>query len=237
MEFREYNKLNTFPHVYGAQDDTWQGVTFGAKVKIQGVHAAVRVSTDGFAVAQDGEQDMTLANDPHGFAAWVAATHDTWPFMPSDTTTGDVVYYGSWAGDNINVNGSAASKLNDKFFFVFAVYMEESDTMIVDPELIERTIPDLDQIVVLPWDRVWNSQIDFSHAEDCGNFATMLNEAVVGVLEQDPIIFGVFGVDGTGGGWVVSPVCNPGMDPTTMKTVDRYWYDRLTFKVEGASNG
>lgn len=209
------------------------GVSFGAKIKIEGVPASVRVSPHGFATAQGKEYDLTLDDDPYGFAAWVNETHDTWGFSVKKDTIGNVIFYGSWAGENIRSGKTAVSKLRDQYFFVFAVYMEDSDTMIVDPDLIERMVPDLDNIIVLPWDVIWTQVINLDNASGCEKFTTLLQNSVKDVLEQDPFIFGVFGVEGTGGGWVVSPMCDPGMNPNKMKTVDRYWYDRLTFKVTG----
>lgn len=242
MSFKKYTSIESFAHVYRGQDyfDQKVSVNYGAKIKMHGTNAAVRVTPDGYAFAQSRSRDITPEQDNAGFAAWVAETHDAWGFLTESVDEiapeSDIIFYGEWAGKGIQ-KGDAVCQLNDKYFFVFAVYVAESETYIVDPAMIEALVPDLDQVVVLPWDRAYHDAIDFNDAGLCESFAQMLTEHVESVGERDPFIYNIFGISGPGEGWVLTPMCNPGMDPTKVGTVDEYWYNRLTFKVKTQAHG
>jgi hypothetical protein len=235
-EFKRFTSLESFAHVYRGQDyfDKKASIQYGAKIKLHGTNAAVRVSPDNYVTAQSRSRDITVDTDNCGFAQWVSLTHDAWAFPPSrmnpEIFRGDVIYYGEWAGKGIQ-KGDAVTQLDQKYFFVFGVYDEESNTMIVDPAAIEKTIPDLDQIVVLPWDFICEGPLDFNDAEACDKFATELNENVKAIGERDPFIYGMFDVDGPGEGWVLVPMRDPdGEADDTF--VDMYWYERMAFKVK-----
>ena len=238
-DFRKYTSIESFAHVYRGQDyfDEKAAIHYGTKIKLHGTNAAVRVTLDNEVYAQSRSRDITPDSDNAGFANWVSITHDVWAFPPQPKWLmdlgyrGDVIYYGEWAGKGIQ-KGDAVCQLEDKYFFVYAVYDEQSDTMIVDPDMIEQIIPDLDQIVVLPWDVCWTVPLDFNNAEACENFGKMLTHYAEEVGEQDPFIYGIFGIEGPGEGIVVTPMCNPGDDPSKVGTVDAYWYNRMIFKVK-----
>lgn len=239
-DFKKYTSIESFAHVYRGQDyfDTKTAIHYGAKVKIHGTNAAVRVTKDGEVFAQSRSRDITPDDDNAGFAEWVSLTHDAWAFPPiksdwirDSDMIGDVIYYGEWAGKGIQKT-DAVTKLDDKYFFIFAVYDAPSDTYIVDPDMIEKTIPDLDNVVVVPWDHIWESPIDYNDAEACDTFATMLADYAEEIGQQDPLIYGIFGVEGPGEGIVVTPMCDPEADPTNVGTVEAYWYTRMLFKVK-----
>ena len=232
--FKKFTSLESFAHVYRGQDyfDHKATVKFGAKIKLHGTNAAVRVTKDGEVFAQSRSRDITVDADNSGFAHWVSITHDQWAFPPSEVMHKwgkDVIYYGEWAGKGIQ-KGDAVCNLDDKYFFIFAVYDEGTNTMIVDPAAIEATVPDLDQVVVLPWDCIWSTPVNFADSAQCEKFVATLNEGVTEIGKQDPFIHGIFGVDGPGEGWVVSPVLDPFTGETAYLTADTY--NRFTFKVK-----
>lgn len=235
--FRKFTSIESFAHVYRGQEyfDKKAVVHYGAKIKLHGTNAAVRVTPDGYAFAQSRSRDISVEDDNAGFAAFVSDTHDAWGFPPAAADdfnpSDEIIYYGEWAGKGIQKN-DAVCQLDQKYFFVFAVYFVNADTYVVDPDMIEKMIPDLDQVLVLPWDICWTAPVDFNNAEACTKFANGLANSVADIGERDPFIYGVFGVDGPGEGWVVTPLCNPQMDPRKTGTVDAYWYERLTFKVK-----
>lgn len=237
MGFKKYTSIESFAHVYRGQDyfDNKVAVHYGAKIKLHGTNGAVRVTEDGTVIAQSRSRDITPQNDNAGFAAWVSATHDAWAFPPAaagiEGIGGDIIFYGEWAGKGIQKT-DAVTKLNDKYFFVFAVYFAGADTFVVDPGMIEKMIPDLDQVVVVPWECAFEVPVDFNNAEACQEFAAELSDLVSQIGERDPFIYGMFGVDGPGEGLVVTPMCDPGMDPIKTGTVDAYWYNRMVFKVK-----
>ncbi len=231
--FQKFTSIESFAHVFRGQDfyDTKAVVQYGAKIKLHGTNAAVRVTSGGAVpaevVAQSRSRDITPENDNAGFAKWVKENEEAW-FTTTAGGAPDIIFFGEWAGKGIQKN-DAVTKLDQKYFFVFAVQVE--DRMITTPADIEDIIPDLDDVVVLPWDMIFETEVDYNDPDACQTFADLLNEKVKEVGERDPFIYGIFGVDGPGEGWVVSPVCNPGEDPLD-GNLDVYWYNVLAFKVK-----
>lgn len=235
-EFNKFTSIESFAHVYRGQEffDARAVVTYGAKIKLHGTNAAVRVDGNNNVHAQSRSRDITPTTDNCGFARWVHEHEASWKFPNSELTTrkfiGDVTYYGEWAGKGIQ-KGDAVAKLDQKYFFIFAV--ENDGKMFVDPAAIESFIPDLDDVIVLPWDMTFDTPVNFNDADQCQTFADMLNGEVKAVEEQDPFIYGIFGVEGPGEGWVLCPMYNPGeTDIEKMSFVDRHWYNYMTFKVK-----
>ena len=229
--FQKFTSIESFAHVFRGQDfyDTKAVVQYGAKIKLHGTNAAVRITPDREVVAQSRSRDITPEKDNAGFATWVHGNSEEWASckaLPGMRT--DVIFFGEWAGKGIQKN-DAVTKLDQKYFFVFAVQI--GDSMITTPADIEELIPDLDDVIVLPWDMLFETEVDYNDPDACQTFADLLNEKVKEVGERDPFIYGIFGVDGPGEGWVVSPVCNPGEDPLE-GNLDVYWYNVLAFKVK-----
>jgi len=229
MSFNKFTSIESFAHVVRGQDyfDNKAVVRYGAKIKLHGTNAAVRVDKYGVH-AQSRSRDITPDMDNAGFAAWVKANEDAW-LHTSRADDPPITFFGEWAGKGIQ-KGDAVCNLDDKYFFIFAV--EITDVMYVDPVMIEDMIPDLDDVLVLPWDMMFETPLDFNDKLACQSFADLLHEQVQRVAEQDPFIYGIFGVDGPGEGWVLSPLYNP--DGGTMEDgyIDRHWYNYLTFKVK-----
>jgi len=231
--FNKFTSIESFAHVFRGQDfyDEKAVVHYGAKIKLHGTNAAVRITSGGATpatvTAQSRSRDITPETDNCGFARWVADNEDAWLSVTAEGAP-DITFFGEWAGKGIQ-KGDAVTKLDQKYFFVFAVQIE--DEMITTPADIEDCIPDLDDVVVLPWDMVFEQTVDFNDPDQCQSFADLLNEHVKRIGERDPFIHGIFGVEGPGEGWVVSPICNPGEDPLEGK-LDVYWYNVLAFKVK-----
>lgn len=233
MSFNKFTSIESFAHVYRGQEfwDNRAVVRYGAKIKLHGTNAAVRVTSGGAipatVTAQSRARDITTETDNCGFARWVADNEEAW-LSTSAEGAPDITFYGEWAGKGIQ-KGDAVTKLDQKYFFIFAIQIE--DKMITTPIDIEDFIPDLDDVIVLPWDMIFEQEVNFNDADQCQSFADLLNEQVKRVGEQDPFIRGIFGVDGPGEGWVISPICNPGSDPLD-GDLDVYWYNVLAFKVK-----
>jgi len=228
--FKKFPSLNQFSNVYKNQQrfDLPATVWYGAKIKLHGTNAAVRVNSDGLVVAQSRSRDLTLTDDNAGFAQWVNITKSAWAETNKDSIHDEIIFFGEWAGKGIQ-KVDAVTQLNDKYFFIFAI--QYGDQYMTTPADIEELIPDLDNVIVLPWFQIFEEPIDFTNGEQCKNFADMLDETVKKIEERDPFIYDLFGIDGPGEGWVISPVCNPGTDPLEGK-LSRDLYSMLTFKVK-----
>ena len=236
-KFQRFTSLESLAHVHRGQDffDKKAVVYYGAKIKLHGTNGAVRVTPDGEVIAQSRSADITSAADNAGFARWVESTATDWAGIAQGD--GDVVVYGEWAGKGIQ-KGDAVTMLDHKYFFVFGILLVASDTFMIAPQAIELVCPDLDDVVVLPWDTVFPAPLDYADAESCAAFADRLNDDIIEIGESDPFIFGMFGVDGPGEGWVVSPICNAFQEPTAGNTmaIDMHWYRTLAFKVKTAAH-
>lgn len=229
--FTKFTSIESFAHVFRGQEfyDTKAVVNYGAKIKLHGTNAAVRITPDREVVAQSRSRDITPENDNAGFAKWVHDKAAEWATCKAVSgMRTDVIFFGEWAGKGIQKT-DAVTKLDQKYFFVFAIQI--GDQMITTPADIEERIPDLDDVVVLPWDMVFETEVNYNDPDACQTFADLLNEKVAEVGERDPFIYGIFGVDGPGEGWVVSPICNPGEDPLE-GNLAVYWYNVLAFKVK-----
>ena len=202
-------------------------VRYGAKVKLHGTNAAVRIDSDGTVTAQGRNRDISVTEDQFGFARWVASCYSTWSAygwdMRGEYGQGEavpIIVHGEWAGKGIQKK-DAVAQLGDKFFFVFAVQIGED--MLLDPDLIEELIPDLCQLLVLPWHIESCDELDFSDAVQCGTYADWVNARAEEVGEKDPFISEVFEIYGPGEGLVFVPF---------QPMVSREWYDRLSFKAK-----
>lgn len=231
--FYKFPSIESFANVYKGQQrfEDRAVVQYGAKIKLHGTNAAVVVTSGGAeypeVYAQSRSRVITPEDDNAGFAKWVETTAPVWQNCTAEGAP-DIIFYGEWAGKGVQ-KGDAVTQLNDKYFFVFAIQID--DEMITAPVDIEDCIPDLDNVIVLPWDMVFEVPVDFNDPDQCQSFADLLNDHVKRVAERDPFIHGIFGIDGPGEGFVVSPVCNPGDDPLE-GSLSRDWYSALSFKVK-----
>lgn len=233
MEFVKYPKIQGLAHVverlrrFGPVAPTY----FGAKIKLHGTNAAVRIKGENVS-AQSRTQPISPLNDNCGFAAWVEQHKEAWLAAAKEIADWeqdtDITIFGEWAGKGIQKK-DAVTKLDQKYFFVFAAYVD--DVVINNPEILEEIIPDLDDILVLPWEATWTDPIDLENPEELEAFAQSINSRVEAIVKRDPFIYGIFGVDGPGEGLVVSPTANPGTTPL-LGSLNRHAYESLTFKAK-----
>lgn len=226
--FKKFPSIESFAHVVRGQArfEVPAKVRYGAKIKLHGTNAGVRIEPDGTVHAQSRSRDITPQQDNAGFAAWLEPNKEEW--ANADLPAGTVTFFGEWAGKGIQ-KGDAVCQLNDKYFFIFA--MQIDNDLITDPRWIEQTIPDLDDVLVLPWDCIWDNEIDYADPSVCVPFSELLEEKVKSIGEQDPFIHGIFGVDGPGEGLVVVPITDLTGEDATLG-ISRELYSELTFKVK-----
>jgi len=226
--FTKFPSIESLAHVIRGQNrfEKPAEVRFGAKIELHGTNAAVRIEEDGTVHAQSRSRDITPTQDNSGFAAWLEPFKDDW--ANADLPVGTVTFFGEWAGKGIQ-KGDAVCGLNQKYFFIFAVQVD--DEMFTCPDLIGQMIPDLDDVLVLPWDMVWENPIHFGDDDELRLLGGELSQAVEKIGERDPFIYGIFDVDGPGKGLVVSPITDLDGDDATLG-MDRDLYSTLTFKVK-----
>lgn len=225
-EFRKFPDVESFGHVWRNQQRLlFKGsVRYGLKIKLHGTNAGVRLSAynHGGVVAQSRSRDIFPDSDNAGFAKWVDDNREAFEEMQKDVL---VTIYGEWGGSGIQKN-DAVTKLNSKFFFVFAVQIENTlsagSRMITEPSVIETLVPDLDNLVVLPWFHIPNAPVDFGDPGTTNVWLDELNAMVETIGERDPFIYDMFEIEGVGEGVVAVPV----------ETVEREVYSKLIFKAK-----
>lgn len=228
-DFVKYPSIESFAHVwkYMRRKMFPQPVRYGAKIKLHGTNAAVRVNRDGTVVAQSRTRDLTVENDNYDFAKWVKA-HEHKFYIDPRIMDGDgtnavmehVTYFGEWAGPGVQQK-DAVTKLDQKYFFVFAIQI--NDHMQVSPEYIESVVPDIDNLLVLPWHTVFEEAVDWDEAATANAMIETINEMVEKIGEVDPFIKEIFGVEGPGEGLVLTPIEDG---------ISRDEYSALTFKAK-----
>lgn len=218
----KFPSIEDFAHVWRNQQTNPKRLVihYSGKIKLDGTNAAVRL-WNGTVTAQSRERDITPDNDNAGFAAWVATNREAWR-IDQTLCPETITVHGEWAGNGIQ-NGDAVSMLDRRYFFVFAVHVNHR--VITDPVLIEGIVPDLDEIVVLPWHPGTAVTVDFGDPEWTGAELFRVDEAVVAVATEDPFIRDVFEVSGPGEGLVFMPM-------TDAVGVDQNLFGSLTFKAK-----
>lgn len=191
---------------YHKEEDTeytYPCVIYEAKVKLRGTNAGIQVSPSGEVVAQSRSALLSVGDDNHGFAAWVAGYQEQWAALAGDRT---IVVYGEWCGRGIN-KGTALSNTNHKHFDVFAIQYGEDDEagLLVDPVAIEEVLVGRCPVSVIPWCG-FCVVIDYASVACLGEAAAQINKWVAAVEEQDPYVKSVYGVDGIGEGLVFYPI-------------------------------
>lgn len=205
MPFNKFPSLEAFSQVWRNQSSLIGGavVEFGAKIKLHGTNAAIRCE-GGEVFAQKRTSDIIVGDDNAGFAAWLERHKKSWVL---EVDHPPVTYFGEWAGPGVQ-KGDAVSQLDEKYFFIFAVMV--GDTMLVDPEDIEESLPDdvdsdtLDNVLVLPW--FTKITVDFSDANGTDAQMAKLCEMAEAIGEVDPFILETFETSGPGEGMVFVPL-------------------------------
>ena len=219
-DFNKFTDVESFGHVWRNQQRLlFKGsVQYGLKIKLHGTNAGVRMPPEGLGqvTAQSKSRDITPACDNAGFARWVERNLSAFEEKRGEVLT---TIFGEWAGLGIQKN-DAVTKLNDKFFFVFAVQL--CDMMVTDPELIEKMVPDLDNLLVLPWFDIPEKPVDFADSVATNLWLNNLNILVEKIGECDPFIYETFEIEGVGEGVVAVPV----------EITSREVYSKLIFKAK-----
>jgi len=191
-------------------------VQYRAKVKIHGTNAGVRIEPDGRVIAQSRKRDLTLDDDNHGFAAWVAEHVAAWRSLAG---TVPVVVFGEWCGRGI-MSRCAIHQVYPHVFAVFAV--QHGDSLLYGPSNRVRDLP-IPHLHVLPW---FGREITIDHLDRA--FAESAAEYISSEVERveacDPWVRDTFGIHGTGEGLVYYP---------TNQGYNRDVVARLMFKAKG----
>lgn len=203
-------------------------VHYRAKVKLHGTNAAVQLHEKGEIVCQSRESIITPEKDNAGFARWAMTNKEKW-FSAIDKAyvaghEGWIIY-GEWCGPGIQKN-VAVAEVQKKFFAVFAARpLNENDTLIVEPEVLQRLVDGIPDAYVLPW---YEKEIDINWRqtdEDLTKSTTMISDWVLAVEANDPWVEATFGNKGTGEGLVFYPT----------STAHQGWqsFQYLVFKAKG----
>lgn len=212
--FTKFPSIDSFSHVYRRQFKSFApvAVTYGAKIKLHGANAGVRVSKDGEVVAQSRNRDLSVDADNFDFAAWVEPLK---PLFAGCTQAEDIVFFGEWAGPGVQPT-DAVSKTDRRRFFVFAIQI--GDVLLYDPDFIRALTPSHDDIEILPLE----FEIAVDYAGSTTDLVDRVNAAVDAIAQEDPYISRMFGVSDAGEGLVLAP-----MEPITI-----YEWPALTFKAK-----
>ncbi|WNL50695.1 RNA ligase [Ruegeria phage RpAliso] len=235
-EFQKFPSIESFSHVWASQARKTfpEATVYGTKIKLHGTNGGVRIQIDPHGVvAQSRKRDIFVGDDNAGFAAWVEAHKESFSIRreimegtPEAETIEHLTIFGEWAGRGIQKN-DAVTRLDGKFFFVFAIQI--NDRMYSDPEIIEQIVPDLDELIVLPWFSPPIYRIDWVSGSDANDFADALEAHVNEIGERDPFIYDIFGVEGPGEGLVAMPA-------TGWVGMDRDEFSSLLFKAKAEAH-
>ncbi len=200
-------------------------VKYRGKVKLHGTNSAICLTSNGI-YAQNRTQIITPQKDNVGFAAWVESVKDklvrTYECIGHDT-----VVYGEWVGPGIN-KGTAAHKIKNKIFAIFAAYQPEIEKFTTDPFFLRLMllgmlpIPD---VYILPWQTNELTVSWTRPVEELQSTVDALNKAVSEVEACDPWVKDMFDIEGLGEGLVYYPV--------SAKHEGRKCFSDLAFKAKG----
>ncbi len=226
--FCKFTSIESLAHVWKYHSMRFETPTvrYGRKIKLHGTNGGVRIESDGAigdpitVIAQSRSRSITVEKDNAGFAKWVGENMDA---FARSVRGQPVTIFGEWAGLGIQ-RAHAVTMLKDKFFFVFAAQL--GDYMITSPKVLEDLVPDLDNLLVLPWvdDAVYT--IDFGDADAARVFAEMASADAESVGELDPFIEEIFGIAAPGEGHVYMPI----------NSMLRDDFSSVTFKVKAAKD-
>jgi len=209
--FVKFPKITAFKNVcyYHVDVENAPKVTYGAKIKLHGTNAGIRVSVHGNVTAQKRTTDITSEDDNAGFAAWVDACKEPWKDAVrknESVSEMTVIVYGEWIGPGVMGGPEATSKIPKKSFFVFGV--QAGNSYITCPIRIAEFVPTQDDVFVIPWffsPEKLEMSIDFDKPETLTAISEIINVAVDEIGVEDPYIKDAFGISGPGEGLVLTP--------------------------------
>ena len=224
-EIEAFHNVRKYCHSYPHHMCGADKVQYRAKVKLHGTNAAVQIHPDSHVVAQSRTAELTPGKgDNAGFAAWVASQEARWEACPSD-----LVIFGEWCGPGIQ-KGVAINQIPGKAFVVFAARSLEagSDVLIVQPTALEKIVPGLPGVYVLPWAEPTLEIPWLTPPSDLEGITRVINEHVEAVEKCDPWVEATFQVKGTGEGLVFYPVSNEHLGVQN--------FSNLAFKAKGEAH-
>lgn len=212
-----------------------RALIYGAKIKLHGTQAAIRVSPDYSVVAQSNRYDLTPEYDNCEFAEWLEPQKSAWSASSCEEEI--ITFYGEWAGSKI-AKGDAVAQIGKRCFFIFAVgvgvvphyNMEDrlvSNWIVTDPDAIRTFLPanmEGDEVRVLPWENEHQIIFDFDDDNHISQTLEMVNRSVESLDVKDPYISRTFGIDHPGEGFVFVPIC------ATVGDLTGEQFGRLAFK-------
>ena len=226
-DFCKFTSIESFAHVWKSFSLRFETPTahLGRKIKLHGTNAGARIAPDGAVTAQSKSRDITPEKDNAGFAKWLHENAEAFSKMRKGQT---LTIFGEWAGLGIQKK-DAVTTLKEKYFFVFSAQL--GDYMVTNPRVIETMVPDLDNLLVIPWDTnagggALTFNIDFGDVDKARVFTEMASADAEAVGERDPLIASIFEIEGPGEGHVYMP----------LDSLMRDDFSRLTFKVKAESH-
>lgn len=210
-QFQQFPKIRPFHYVSHKQvnEPLPETVRYGAKVKLHGTNAAIRINGDNTVCAQKRSGDVPAEKDNAGFATWLSTCRHSWISAVrkvEELASGTIVIFGEWAGRNVQkMPADAVTKLPDRNFFVFGILVD--NTYYSDPEFIKPAVPDIPHVFVIPWflgPELEEMRVCFGSDSSVIAFTNVINDAVTQVSKTDPYIKEMFGIEGPGEGIVAT---------------------------------
>lgn len=223
--FVKFPKIGKFSDmVYKARKARYSApsLSMGAKIKLHGTNACVRIEADGTVAAQSRNRDLSLAHDNADFCSFVESNKTKFSKLVP------MFIYGEWAGPGVQ-SGVAVSELSDKKFFVFCIHLVDGG-VIVEPDQIKDFVHGINEsIEVLPW---YGDPVDvrLHIPESLQSLADFINSEIESIDKVDPYIRDNFGITGPGEGLVFT------LRPENGEYASWEDYQKFIFKAKGESH-
>jgi|SRR6185436_18167149 len=224
-EITSFHNINKYAKSVPEILNHYPSVMYRAKIKLHGNNAAIQIHSDDRVLAQSRTTELSPGNDLAGFAKWVEENASAWRNNASG-----LIVFGEWCGHGIQ-SGTALNNLHEKIFAVFAArWLDDEDSLIVDPEELQELLKgkDIPGMYILPWH---NDPIEIDW---CGNEssldvkASLINEWVLAIEQNDPWVEKTFNIKGTGEGLVFYPISKQHLGYKN--------YCNLVFKAKGEAH-
>jgi len=212
-KFYKFPSIESFHHKVKAGKKYHVGPKeFNIKPKLHGTNAAIVYDPEEGVYAQSRKRVIDVENDNMGFAKFVDSL-DTDIYNDSGNI---IVIYGEWAGLGIQ-SKDAITQIGRKIFAPFAaMVMDKDGENVIDlmtntndvRNVVEAAgLSDHPDVIVI--DTIDTIKIDFNGDEDTMKaVADKLNELIDVYEKVDTWVKDVFGVEGPGEGFVVTPQTN-----------------------------
>lgn len=233
MSHNKFPSIEGFHTVRRYRPDYATQVQYRGKVKLHGTNAGVQVKPNGEVMAQSRSRFISPTDDNAGFARWVEENREFFSALAQGSVMTSIgglapmTIHGEWCGQGI-MKGASICQVERKLFAVFAIQYGptegEGTIMVIEPDTIQNTIGDHEDIFVLPWYGE-PMMADFDDEDSLRDFVDAVSKMVEDVEACDPWVRETFGVEGTGEGLVLMP----GDGTPILREV----CSRLMFKAKG----